>query len=102
MVAPAEIQTGYSQRDTRAHSGFTLRLVGADRRRLPRLEFKAHAVGKCVAFRFLNIYQNVLFWLGTIWILHRRSYLAEDAKIVQPLLRLQHVDLAKRVSGFNS
>src|SRR5580700_8380266 len=101
MVAPAEIQTGYSQRDARTHSSLTLRLVGANSGRLASLEFQAHAVAECIPFGLLNIHQDVLLRLSAIRILHRRTYLAEDAEIVQPLLSLQHVDLAKWVAGRN-
>src|SRR5580698_3710476 len=99
MVAPAEIQTGYSQRNPRAYSSFALRLIGANRRRLASLEFQTHAVAECVAFGFLNIHQDVLLGLVSIGILYGRTYLAEDAEIVQSLLGLQHIDLAKRVPG---
>src|SRR5712692_1446939 len=92
VVAATKVKTGHAKRHARAHSGLSQTLVGAS------LKLQSQAVTEGVTLGFLRFHEDVLFPLIPLGILHRGIHLAEDTEAVQALLRLQHVDLAQRIT----
>ena len=59
-------------------------------------EIGAAAHTQCPAPRLFHLEDHVLVWLAAVRVLHRHVHLLENAQLVQPLLGLQHIDLAER------
>src|SRR5215470_12784309 len=97
MVAAAKIKPRHRKRHAGAYACLPQRL-NSTYGWLSGLKLQADPVIEGVSLRFLHIDQDVLLPLVTFGILDGRVHLAEDAQIVKMLLRVQHIDLAQRVT----
>ena len=99
LVAPPKVQPRHVKLDSRTHP------CGALGRRTPGrlsgLELQSKPVGEGIAFRLLNLHQDILLWIGSFGVLHRGIDLAEDAEIVEPGLCTQEILLAEGFSFMN-
>ena len=62
------------------------------------MELESEPVVEGVTLGLCNIYENIFELFSAVGILNRSINLTENSQVVKPLLRVQHIDLAKRVA----
>ena len=65
------------------------------------MKLKSYSIVEGITLRFLHFDQYIFPLLLAIRVLHGCIYLAEDAQIIQTLLRAQHIELAQWGAGLD-